>query len=133
MLFSVSFLYYFFVLFLRCHIWCYHVDILSSFNGIIFWLSSFSFYVLWSQGDINEIFSSGLYWSWKMNLFLFTRPSFDIMYNGYNVNHKKKKEVMKVIIFCSHTKIFLYFLWETEIFPFQLVQFLLIQFFRSYV
>lgn len=105
----------------------YRVHLMGSFFDSL----PFSFYMLWSQGDINEIFSSGLYWSWKMNLFLFTRPSFDIIYNGYNVYHKKKKEVMKVIIFCGYTKKILYSFSETEIFPFQLVQFILIQFFRS--
>lgn len=94
----------------------YRVHLMGSFFDSL----PFSFYVLWSQGDINEIFSSGLYWSWKMNLFLFTRPSFDIIYNGYNVYHKKKKEVMKVIIFCGSTKKISLFLLRDRNFPFSI-------------
>lgn len=58
---------------LRCHIWCHHVDILSSFNGIIFFATAASYELTHcaTHTQINEIFSSGLYWSWKMNLSFF--------------------------------------------------------------
>jgi hypothetical protein len=136
MICSSQFLFYtfFFILFLRCHIWCHHVDILSSFNGIIFWLSSFFFLcVMKSRRHKWNFLQWPLLIMKNESLPFYSTISFDIIYNGYNVYHKKKKEVMKVIIFCGCTKNFLYSFWETEIFPFQLVQYILIQFFRPFV